>query len=343
MINKKSTRTKTTDKQYDKRCQQLFTRYQKETNNPKEVDFPSFLDWLISIKPTIKKPTWNQYKSAVLSKLDNTQCFESPQCKKQYEKLKNITSEGCLVNKTVKSTSSLKSKSLNRKDEDKLLNALNDIAKSSYWAERALIYLKATILTGLRPCEWAGAKFVPHFDNEKGEVEPALVVENAKNTNGRTHGDERHLLLGTYDVINLRMITLQVSLVNERKDKKGDTISFDSYQKSCTKRIADTSVRLFAKRKKRPSLYTARHQFSSNLKSNGYSLTEIAALMGHKTDDTATVHYGRKSSKKGHGEKPDQSNLPTALPSEVARIEQVYEQRSKNAPHNKKNKGPSLR
>lgn len=45
------------------------------------------------------------------------------------------------------------------------------------------------------------------------------------------------------------------------------------------------------------TLYTARHQFSANMK-NILSKDQVADLMGHSSNETAGLHYGKKRS--GH-------------------------------------------
>jgi len=47
------------------------------------------------------------------------------------------------------------------------------------------------------------------------------------------------------------------------------------------------------------TLYTARHPFSANAKSDGLTREEVAALMGHASIYTAGTHYGKRRS--GHG------------------------------------------
>ena len=52
------------------------------------------------------------------------------------------------------------------------------------------------------------------------------------------------------------------------------------------------------KRASYPTLYSLRHQFAANAKSS-YTQSEVAALMGHGVDVTATIHYGRRASGQG--------------------------------------------
>ena len=73
----------------------------------------------------------------------------------------------------------------------------------------------------------------------------------------------------------------------------------------------------FPTRKEKISLYSLRHQFSANAKMSGFTREEIAALMGHVVDDTATVHYAKKRS--GHS-----VCMVMADPEEVKRIRKSF-------------------
>ena len=82
---------------------------------------------------------------------------------------------------------------------------------------------------------------------------------------------------------------------------------------------------IFPNRRKYPSLYSTRHQFAANLKAAEFTKCEIAALMGHAVDTTATMHYGRKRHGSGSfGVKP--------AADEVARIRVRSEPQSSNKP-----------
>jgi len=77
---------------------------------------------------------------------------------------------------------------------------------------------------------------------------------------------------------------------------------------------------LWPKRTSHATLYSMRHQFSANAKASGFTREEIAALMGHAVDTTATQHYGKKTA--GYEMitvRPD--------PAEVARIRSVFKGR----------------
>ena len=55
------------------------------------------------------------------------------------------------------------------------------------------------------------------------------------------------------------------------------------------------SARKKARVKDKITLYSARHQFAADAKAAGLSKAEIAALMGHRSIETAGEHYGRRS------------------------------------------------
>ena len=60
------------------------------------------------------------------------------------------------------------------------------------WHQFLRAWLRAAIVTGLRPVEWKSAQLV----NNNGEY--YLKIQNAKNTNGRSHGIDRTLLLKNF-------------------------------------------------------------------------------------------------------------------------------------------------
>ena len=85
---------------------------------------------------------------------------------------------------------------------------------------------------------------------------------------------------------------------------------------------------LFPRRQKQPTLYTPRHEAAARWKAvyvNSATTDEerlrglaiVAALLGHATDETATIHYGRP--RRGEG---GSSRFPVPVPdaAEVARV-----------------------
>lgn len=158
------------------------------------------------------------------------------------------------------------------------------------WIKLALIWMAANIIVGLRPCEWRNAALT-----EIGS-KLTLTVVNAKNTNGRAHGKLRHLEVTDLKPNELKMVKVQLKAIRFFvKDDK----SWEEYYRGVRKTIHRITRRFLTDRKKFPTLYSTRHQFSANAKKEGMSKIEVAALMGHAVDTTAGFHYGKKKHGKG--------------------------------------------
>lgn len=61
------------------------------------------------------------------------------------------------------------------------------------------------------------------------------------------------------------------------------------------RRLATITKRVWPRRKHRPTLYSLRHQFGSDLKKTGLTREEIAYLIGHRVTKSADVYGNRKS------------------------------------------------
>ena len=74
-------------------------------------------------------------------------------------------------------------------------------------------------------------------------------------------------------------------------DKAGQ---YDRFYNDCIVQLNTANKAVFGNRNKNITLYSARHQFSANAKFSNKTKAEVAALMGHAVDATATIHYGKK-------------------------------------------------
>jgi hypothetical protein len=153
------------------------------------------------------------------------------------------------------------------------------------WLKQALIWMLANIVVGLRPIEWKQATLREH----EGDIE--LVINNAKNTNGRANGDVRHINLSNLTESELRLVRNQLDASS--KNNSSDYI-WNDYYNGIRKTLHRLARATFKNQRKYPTLYSSRHQFCANAKSVGMTKTEVAALMGHAVDDTAGSHYGKK-------------------------------------------------
>lgn len=182
----------------------------------------------------------------------------------------------------------------------------------SPWAIRTGLFIQATLYTGLRPCEWADAEFLISLTFNDGEVlHDVLRVRNAKNTNQRSHGEYRHILLTDLSFEQKDLIAKHLLALKSSTNSSGVLITPSQYYERCRKLLYRIIKNLYPASKKHPSIYSCRHQFCADLKKAGYSRIEIAALMGHAVDDTAESHYGKKrvGSKRGGLAKPYQPEV----------------------------------
>ena len=147
----------------------------------------------------------------------------------------------------------------------------------SRYAEAAMVWLHAGLLTGLRPVEWRSSRI-------EGST---LIVRNAKATNGRANGAERRLLLHNFSEPERLVIRRMAEIAAEHSD-------FGKLYQGVRKTVAIAGARVWPKRIRRPSLYSARHQWAANAK-RVYDRRTVAALAGHASEDTATRHYARRA------------------------------------------------
>lgn len=311
MLLTEITRSESTKKEYKRRAQELSRRCRKELNiHPHEIlDLRKFIGWLITQKPTWARTTWRQYKASVIYFLEQEiERNNDPIAQESLELLLPEDVQGCVVKS--KRTSAIKLKKFPLNDFQLLNNHLNE--NPGMWHEPLRRWLIAGMLTGLRPQEWANTIYTIKAGEE------ALVVNNAKNTNGRAHGPTRTILLGG-------LTDEERSIIKKHVEKSQEWEQNQQYQKfyqACASTLGRIGKILWPNREQKVSFYSARHQFSADAKASGLTREEIAALMGHAVDETATVHYGRKTA--GHSicrVRPD--------PVEVNRIRNTYQNRYK--------------
>lgn len=166
----------------------------------------------------------------------------------------------------------------------------------------AALWLRATRIAGLRPCEWWSAR-----------IEwPSLVVQNAKASQGRSHGSTRRLALAQMppdEIDAIRQCIRMLSLVPE--DDRGRV-----YHR-VRDLIADVARAALSPRERYPALYTGRHLFAASAKA-AYAKAEVAAMMGHASEESAGRHYARASSAAG-----GRPMTIRAHPADVAAVQQL--------------------
>lgn len=307
-LSAKPTRIDRTEQRYRRRTRNLVAQCRKKLNIPnnEELDYRRFVGWLITQKPNWSRDTWRQYKASVVFFLEKETEDGNEIASEAMETLLPVDVTGC-VKKTNK-TSGAKQKKVPAKDYRAIIKNIQDFG--SPWAEDVERWIGASMLTGLRPIEWATATV------ETRNNIPALIVQNAKATNGRAHGPTRTILMDGLTDDERLIIAIHVQRANQWEQAG----QYERFYHGCAATLSRATRRLWPKRTSHATLYSMRHQFSANAKASGFTREEIAALMGHAVDTTATQHYGKKTA--GYEMitvRPD--------PAEVARIRSVFKGR----------------
>ena len=260
------------------------------------------------------KKTWHVYKSAIAAQIrslmEETTC---PLNRKDFEalldKLSAQTQRESMHRGT--RTSSLKSRRISEEDLARLLAYLESRKGLDKWAAFALTWCQAARLTGLRPCEWAHA-----YVDFSPEVGPMLVVANAKRTQGRANGPTRHLDLSGLDPQQILLID-DMGVIARHYETTEETMAV--LQRRISKYLYRVARIALGRRKHYPCLYTFRHQFAADAK-RSFSAPEVAALLGHGSDQTATRNYARAAVS-------TRSVMVKPIASEVANVRRVAHQR----------------
>jgi len=281
---------------YEKIARQLRARYTRETGMEPEANCAAFQAWLRDLYTTLSSASRRQYYAA----LTRYQGEHHSDC------MPDRIPDGLPDRKTIKGEHGKrgpanKAKSFPPNVGRAVLNALQNATDKSRGSVTLSVWayhlFRASLRFGLRPVEWRGARFIYLEDGEL-----ALEVPNAKNSYGRAFGPTRILIVDEEHLKKVDPLALESALwLTEQTHPLKD----EDYQKILGG--AEKQMRIVLRRCGTPcklrngniTLYTARHQFSANAKSDDLTKEEIAALMGHASIDTAGQHYGKRRS--GHG------------------------------------------
>lgn len=305
----KPTRSGITQFRYMHRYMQMTNAYAKETNN--QPTHKLVVDKLLQQyeRKEISASTFRQKRAAVLAAINSAMDSCTPAEQHQLAELKEMLIEkrSTRLPKKGTRTSSKKKKYVSAEVIDAVLLGLqqaNNQHKPPAWADRLNAYVRATMMTGLRPSEWTDATIQIHAATGR----KVLTVVNSKNSNGRANGDTRSMFI---DQLNGDEKWIELA-INYFKLK--DCVSAIDAELATTSIIAvlNTSIKRFleryvveilvlsgitpqkaAKELEGISPYTFRHIFFSIAKESGASAMEIAALGGHISDQTARIHYAR--------------------------------------------------
>ena len=280
------------------RWQQLWARYEREDQTSQ---WHRFIDWLLARRSDLRPATWRQYRAAVVFVLGqqavpDAEYFHS----RLMERPINPTSQKDLPART----SSSKAKTLPNADMAALIAHLSK--HNGRWDQLTGIWLIWGSITGLRPIEWRDV------EPERHEGEVILYVHNAKHDEQRANGPIR--------TVHVRHAEDALKSLLEFIERL-QAGQFEEVYEGCRLALWRATKALWPRRKRRPSLYTGRHQFAADAKSAGLPPEAIAALMGHAVTETHQAHYGKRRSGRGR----------VLVEAEAADIARVIERRAQKS------------
>lgn len=319
------TRTPGTEADYLKRFRQLFNSIKNTTladDGNQQFTVAVFLDGLLEKRRSYRASSWRYNRSAVIFGLQQ-KAMQQPGLSEEVTSGIERLRAAPAVNDGEDPPSRTSSSKQNRFFEEDFERVCHLVlSRRSSYAEPLTHFLHGTMLTGLRPCEWPSAalswRHTPGFEWE-------LTVQNAKNSNGRALGDFRIL----------RWSQLSRDLVEHVTDSIAMAQS-ENYRRMLATMgslLHDLTSELFPKRNEHPTLYSGRHEAIARWKSNylwpGQTIEEriaglaiVAALAGHLSDETATIHYGRP--RRGR-DRISAFPIATADPGRVEMVRQVFD------------------
>ncbi len=307
-----------TQQNYDRRFRSLVQRY-RQARAPGTAYLENaygFANWLIEQRDDWASSTWRQYRaSTVWAISEPTHCLMNCNAPELSTALDLLTRTVPSMGKPdVKRTSSRKAKRLLPKDHSKLANWIANGRSSN--AKEALGMFDVTIITGLRPIEWRDARW--HIDDDGTFT---LTVRNAKDTHGRAPGKYRHLKWRSLPSTERDAIIDFIKLVEART--RGELGPFQKWYNVIRTAFRRAAEECWPAREQRPSMYTARHIAAAMFKLI-YGPVEVAALMGHASDDTATNHYARPAKGKNAVRPEDVAHLvPEPAPEVMALVRKI--------------------
>jgi hypothetical protein len=323
-----STKSQTTITDYLDRVRTLLARYEKESSRLATDDWALYVEWLIQIKSGISHSTWRQYKAASVYMLEQK---GQPALAAL---LFGTDSEGVLEES--ERTSAVKKKHITERQEAAIREYLSDKMKAGDpWFKPLLAYFESILAVGFRPAEIPNSDLLAQCEEFDGEG-PVLRVKNAKATNGRSFAEYRYIGCSSLSKRQMILLELSINYAKDRPTPTGKTVTYPEFYKALQERFSRVNTRLFPTQKKRITLYSCRHQCIADLKHAGYTLSEIAVIVGHGNDITASEHYGKRQNGRSR------SGLPVSNNKDIGKVKQLLSAKlSRRDSKRKKSPSPS--
>lgn len=306
-----STRTPETEANYLRRALafETFTAKQLSIENPSPAVVAAHA---LERREEWAKSTWRQFKAALMFRF---QAMGTPEAMEAIALLRDGHQGPCA--KKTRRTSGRRAKTVTQADLDAVIRRVQ--SSGSQYSLLLATWLLLGSKVGLRPHEWGQSTLVYATPESVGDDEhqsaaplPYLRIHNSKVTNGRSHGELRHLNLSMLSSGLVQAVGEFARIMSEYTSR-GD---YKRYYGACVKLLYRINRELHSKDDKRwVQLYSSRHQFSAEAK-HLLDAEGVAALLGHGTTKTAAKHYGRRITATG-------SLGPKPVAAEIARVRKV--------------------
>lgn len=285
--------------QYLRRGQLLFERYRKELDiqaAAEEVSPVEYVNWALSLKPGLKSSTWRMYRQCLMHFLEGFPSHETARAiglleADAVDRSRPEAPPPPKGEKVDRRSSALKEKRFPAEDYERVVTYLRTFNRSRL-APVLADWLRAGILTGLRPAEWQATDLEVREDATAAYGRRAyLYVLSAKATNGRGTGVVRTLDLSAFTEPDLDVVRRMVGRAREWLEGR----RYAETQGQCSGVLYSAVEKIWPRKRQHYTLYSCRHQAISNWKAI-LEPAEIAAIVGHGVTATASEHYGKKRS-----------------------------------------------
>jgi integrase len=290
--NRERTRTPATIKAYLKRGTLLLSMATRETGIDPLTPI-QFAGWFLAQEDRWSRSTVRTYRASIRECLEFLGVWKPDRSKHIAPALDLLAQvadpeTGSLAApRTIREprrTSAGKRKSLTRDELNAVDAALAGL--DHRYAFLARPYLSYTSLLGLRPSEWPTAQITG----------TTLIVQNGKNSNDRANGPTRIIELDAYSDGYIQGLSRFIGdLTQAVADNEWRRVHAGIRR---ALRAACVATRIPGLIRRPVTPYTCRHVAAARLKASKTRI-EVAALLGHATDETASRHYAPRSAAKG--------------------------------------------
>lgn len=260
-------------------------------------DYREFVGWLGTQRENWTQATWRLRRQQVSHWFETRPHDENDEA---FALLVDISKNTKAKPKRQGETSAHKPKSIPHEDWVALNKQLTTLGlRGNYkYAYATRAWLHANILLGLRPVEWVGTTIEPVSEpDDNGMCEFLVTTPNAKTTNGRGTGKfrQQQIVLSAEQATVVANHLEVVDGLCAGGDSEEEKIAiWRDFERRCGRVLKSVCEKLWPDHKrKRYTLYSARHQYSANQK-NEHDLESVAELMGHAASKSTKRHYGRR-------------------------------------------------